>query len=133
MTNNRQPLEGGLAPPVASSSPQVYVGGSGVAALIGSVTIETESVYSSGMTFVKIANCWFNLSQVESIEISRTSGEDSKELYTVVISLGSGRLWSRRDVEKSVVDEYASQIEAAINGKFDPFHSSEFTLMPTKD
>ena len=66
------------------------------------------------MNFVKIANCWFNLSQVESIEVSRTSSEDLRELYTVVISLGSGRLWSKRDVEKSVLDEYVSQIEAAV-------------------
>lgn len=71
-------------------------------------------VESLGMNFVKIANCWFNLSQVESIEVSRTSTEDSRELYTVVISLRSGRIWSRRDVEKAVLDDYMNQIEAAV-------------------
>jgi hypothetical protein len=76
-----------------------------------------KQVESRYMNFIKIDNSWFNLSHVESIEVSMMQTEDLKELYTVVISLGSGRMWSRRGIEKYVLDEYVSQIESAVKRK----------------
>jgi hypothetical protein len=67
-----------------------------------------------GMNFVKIANCWINLNLVESIEVSRTPPEDSREQYTIVVNLGSGRTWSRRDVDKAAFNECISKIDAAV-------------------
>jgi hypothetical protein len=63
------------------------------------------------MNFVQISNCWFNLQHVESIEVSRTSSADAQELYTVTIGLGSGRIWSRRDIERQVRDDFLSRVE----------------------
>jgi hypothetical protein len=65
------------------------------------------------MNFVQLSDSWFNLQQVESIEVSRTQTNDTRELYTVVISLASGRTWSRRDLEKHDLDGFKLQIAAA--------------------
>ena len=65
------------------------------------------------MQFLQIADSWFNLQQVESIEISRTATDATQELYTLVISLASGRVWSRRDIGKNELAQYAARIASA--------------------
>lgn len=67
-----------------------------------------------GMNFGKIANCRVNLDLIESIEPSRTPPVDTTERYTIVVDVGSGRTWSRHDVDMAAFDVCIGQIDAAV-------------------